>query len=255
MFNNIQPVTKNLLILNVLMFILTYALESQGINLRSMLGAHAFNSALFEPYQIVSHFFMHVDFKHILMNMFGLLAFGPVLERVWGGKRFFIVYCVSALGALVLYNSIGVFQLMHLRESLGHSINMDHVDSIISLYRDNGNEMIFQLNKYISDKAVNIAELSRYFSLSVTPMMGASGAVFGIAAAFAMLFPNTELQLLFPPIPIKAKYLIGGYFIIELVLSFQNINGDHVAHLAHVGGAIVGAIFVLYWRKKGKNFY
>jgi membrane associated rhomboid family serine protease len=86
-------------------------------------------------------------------------------------------------------------------------------------------------------------------------MVGASGAVFGLLAAFALLFPNTEMQLLFPPIPIKAKYLIGGYFILELYLSFHQFAGDHVAHLAHVGGAIVGGAFVLYWRKKGSNFY
>mgnify|MGYP000934307354 FL=1 len=97
--------------------------------------------------------------------------------------------------------------------------------------------------------------VTEYTIKSYVPLVGASGAIFGLLAAFAILFPNTELMLIFPPIPLKAKWLIGGYFVIEVYNSFQNNAGDNVAHLAHVGGAIVGAIIVLIWRKKGKNFY
>ena len=245
MFNNIPPVTKNLLLINITLYVVSLVLAGQGIDLFHLLSAKYFNSIFFEPYQIVSHMFMHSehDILHLFFNMFLLFMFGSHLERIWGAKRFFIFYIASGLGAVILYNSIGVWQIMELKQQLveaGYDMNLVNV-------------------RLLEGQKIDVIEgtywtLDSYINLNFSEMVGASGAIFGLLAGFAILFPNTELMLLFPPIPIKAKYLIGAYMAFEIYSSFYR-PGDGIAHLAHVGGAIVGAAFVLYWRKKGKNFY
>lgn len=249
MFKNIPDVCKNLLILNVLFYVATYVLNSKGIHLVSLLGAHYMNSPLFEPYQVVTHFFMHSDQSifHLLFNMFSLVVFGAMLERVWGPKKFFILYLASAFGAYALYNAVGMFQIHDLQQQLmaaGYDLGS------LNEYIVNGQYNMIEV--YSSD---TVPVIQSYISKVVTPMVGASGAVFGVMAAFAYLFPNTELMLLFPPIPIKAKFLIGGYFALELYYSFNMTAGDSIAHLAHVGGAVVGFFMVFYWNKKSKSFY
>lgn len=235
---NIPQVTKNILILNVLFFVLTVFFEGQGIDLNRILGAHYFNSPLFRPYQMVTHFFMHVDIGHIFMNMWLFVMLGGYLEKLWGPKRFFVFYVTSALGALVLYNCIGVYQIYELKNQLS-ALEITRFDNALNI----------NMHYTYSSAAI------RYASLCATSMSGASGGVFGIMAAFAILFPNTEFRLYFA-IPVKAKYLVGGYFLLELYLSFQHSADDSIAHLAHVGGAIVGAIVVFYWRKiDRKHFY
>lgn len=244
MLGHLPQVTKNLLLMNITMFVVTYILELNGTDLSFVLGAHYFGTPFFEPYQIITHMFMHGSVLHILFNMFILVMFGAHLERIWGAKRFFIFYIASGIGAFALYNTIGVIQIHDLIsqiESRGYSIeNID--DNIVR-----NTEFAYNLkDEYL---------LKQYYIKSVIPMVGASGALFGVLAGFAMLFPNTELMLLFPPIPIKAKYLIGGYLLFEIYSSFNN-TGDGIAHLAHVGGAIVGIIFILVWRRRDrKNFW
>lgn len=249
MFSNIPPVTKNLLIINVLFYIATLVLKGKGIHLENLLGAHYINSPLFEPYQIVTYFFLHSvsDFFHILFNMLMLVMFGSHLERIWGPKRYFIFYVSSAVGAFALYNTIGVYQIEGLKESL---LNAGY--NITDLNRNIVNNTFehIKLNS-INDNAL----ISNYINKVCTPMIGASGALFGIMAAFGYLFPNTELMLLFPPIPIKAKYLISLYFIFEIYSSLNNNPNDNVAHLAHVGGGIVGIIIVYFWNKNRNTFY
>lgn len=247
--NNIPQVTKNLLILNVILYILSHVLIGKGIDLGQYLGAHYFNSPLFQPYQVITHIFMHSlnDFTHILFNMLLLVMFGSHLERLWGPKRFFIFYFASGLGAFVLYNSIGVWELMELKNtltSIGYDMEvLNH--KVINGYFD-------QIELLTPDSN---SILQRYVDLTYSNMVGASGALFGVLAGFAVLFPNTELMLLFPPIPIKAKYLIGAYLIFEIYNSVKMVN-DQVAHLAHVGGAIVGIVLVLIWRRTDrKNFW
>lgn len=265
MFANIQPVTKNLLLLNIAMALLTAFFDSQanGIDLGSLLGVHYFGTPLFQPYQLVSHFFMHASilsrnggFLHILMNMYILVMFGSFLERLWGAKRYFILYVASALGAVILYNGVGFFQIMELKNIIHNS---DAIATLNGLLKETGGHVTDQNLVEIAQRygfnQVQYDALVDYTIKSIIPMVGASGAIFGLMAAFAILFPNTQLMLIFPPIPIKAKWLIGGYFVFEVYSSFQNNVGDNVAHLAHVGGAIVGAILVLIWRRTGKNFY
>lgn len=247
-FSSIPSVTKNLLILNILFYLATLVLGGKGIDLISLLGAHYINSPLFQPFQIVTYFFMHSkDFFHILFNMLMLVMFGAHLERIWGPKRFFIFYISAAIGAFALYNIIGVYQIMELKSALiskGYDITLINMGIING---DFGNILLKNMN----DESI----ITSYIIKCNTPMVGASGAVFGIMAAFAYLFPNTELMLLFPPIPIKAKYLISVYFLFELYSSFTSHEGDNVAHLAHVGGAIVGFILVIIWNKNKSTFY
>ena len=254
--NNIPQVTKNILILNVFMFIIKLFYESQGIDLDQILGAYYVISPLFKPFQIVSHFFMHADFFHILMNMWLFVMLGTYLERLWGAKKFFTFYLISAFGAFALYNIKGVYKLVELKQQLSNFINIDDLNS--ALINSNSKDgLINNVNLLLNQNSgnININQLSNYISYCSTPMIGASGAVFGILAAFALLFPNTEFYL-YMAIPVKAKYLVGGYFLWELYRSFNGLPGDNVAHLAHVGGAISGAIMIFIWRKTDrKNFW
>lgn len=244
MFQNIPQVTKNILILNIVFFVATIFLEMQGINLVSQFGAHYVNSPLFEPFQIVTHFFMHGGFFHIFFNMWLFVILGGYLERIWGPKRFFIFYIASALGAFALYNAIGVYEIEMLKNQLIESgFKLDEINALIS--KNQYNKELYMHNEIYRE----------YVIKSYTPMVGASGAVFGVMAAFAILFPNTEFLLYFA-IPVKAKFIVGIYFLIEVYLAYQNDASDSTAHLAHVGGAIVGGIIVLFWRKTDRNnFY
>lgn len=242
--NHLPQVTKNILLLNIMMFIVSLVLESKGIHITSQLGAHYVNSPLFEPFQIITHFFMHGNFMHLFFNMWLFVMLGAFLEQLWGPKRFFIFYIASALGAFALYNVLGVSEIHSLNKqltALGYDMQAinEHIRTNTSFMYNPQDEWL--VNDYMMKVGV--------------PMVGASGAIFGIMAAFAILFPNTEFRLYFA-IPIKAKYLVGGYVLLELYLAFQNNLDDPVAHLAHVGGALVGAIIVFFWRKRDRsNFY
>lgn len=252
MFKNLTPVAKNLIILNVVVYIVCLIFSSKGVDLTSILGAHYISSPLFEPYQVITHFFTHslTSPFHILMNMFILLMFGPILERVWGPKRFFFAYIISAIGAYLIYSIAGSYELYELKQTLV-SMGVD-IQQLNDMIVENPNAI--QLTSEATAPYIQAYVIKAY-----TPMIGASGAVFGIMAAFAYLFPNTEMYMMFIPIPIKAKYLIGGYFLVEVYLSIQSMQGaysDSVAHLAHVGGAIFGFILVYIWNKRSRNnFY
>ena len=243
--NNIPQVTKNLLIINVLFYIATLLMFSKGENLIQLLGAYNIASPFFEPYQIVTHFFMHsTGILHIFMNMFILVSLGSHLERIWGPKRFFIFYIASAIGAFALYTGINAYQIFQLKnEIIALGISISDVDYEILNNGYQFKEMYFG------------TILGEYQSYQSTPMVGASGAVFGVLAAFAFLFPNTEFMMLFFPFPIKAKYFVLGYVAIEVYLGLQNSASDNVAHFAHVGGAIVGFLIVLYWNKVKKDTF
>lgn len=244
MFNQLPQVTKNIILLNIMFFVATLVLQYQGINLTASFGAHYVNSPLFQPFQIVTHFFMHGGFLHILFNMYLFAILGAYLEHIWGPKRFFIFYIATALGAFALYNILGVYEISQLKSAIiSEGFSLDDVNRWI--ITNNREELL----------ASNSGVVLQYASLSFTPMVGASGAIFGVMTAFAILFPNTEFRLFFA-VPVKAKYFVAAYFLIEVFLSFQNNPNDNTAHLAHVGGAIVGAIIVLIWRKTDRsNFW
>ena len=244
MLNNLPQVTKNILILNIVFFLATFILKSQGIDLISSFGAHYVNSPLFQPFQVVTHFFMHADILHIFFNMWLFLMLGAYLENIWGPKRFFIFYICCALGSFALYNIIGVYEIEELKNQLIlEKFDLNEINNMIQ----NGeyNKVNFDNNSVYHD----------YVDKSYTPMVGASGAIFGVLTAFAILFPNTEFRIYFL-IPVKAKYFVGFYLLWEVYQAYQNNINDNTAHLAHIGGAIVGAAIVLFWRKSDRtNFW
>jgi membrane associated rhomboid family serine protease len=258
MFQNIPQVTKNILLLNIAFFVASWLLKNQGIDLEMSLGAHYINSPFFEPYQVVTHFFMHDtnNLLHIFFNMWLFVTLGAYLENIWGAKRFFIFYVVSAMGSFALYNMIGFIEIMQLKSMLAQQFDLEQFDFFLKHRLNVNGDLEVQINSYLQDNQINVTQYLRsYLQKSITPMVGASGGVFGIMTAFAILFPNTEFRLYFF-IPVKAKYLVSAYFLWELYLSFQQQAGDNVAHLAHIGGAVAGAILVLVWRKQDRsNFW
>jgi len=243
------PVVKNILILNVIMYIITMLGEAQGIPMTYLLGGFVFNSPYFEPFQMVSHFFMHGGFFHILFNMFALVIFGSALEQVWGPKRFFIFYIVTALGAFFLHQIVGYLEVKNIEDQLiaaGYDLySLQEKITELRSGRINTFNIMPNTNGLVQD----------YISGISTPVVGASGAVYGVLVGFGYLFPNTRLMLLFPPIPIKAKYLVTIMVGIALYNSFQSSSGDNIAHLAHLGGAIVGFILVFIWQRDKRKFY
>jgi membrane associated rhomboid family serine protease len=260
MLNNLPPVTKNLLLLNIALYVISIGFKmSGGLDLSALLGSHYFLSPVFEPVQILSHMFMHSDesIMHIFFNMFLLVIFGSHLERLWGAKHFFIFYFACGLGSFVLTNVVTTFEYNHLIDTLNAmGINVDSVNNAIpSITYNLPSSYVDALGPIvITQEKFDVA--GAYASLMVVPGVGASGAIFGLLAAFALLFPNTEMQILFIPMPIKAKYLIGAYVLYEVYRGFNPVAGDNVAHWAHIGGALVGAIIVLVRRKTNKtNFY
>jgi membrane associated rhomboid family serine protease len=248
--NNIPQVTKNILILNVLVYIVYIVLLqiNAGQNL-PVLSTFSVVSPHFEPYQIITHMFMHSLESpfHLLINMLILVMFGSHLERVWGSKFYFIFYLACGLGSFILYNGYLTYQILQIGDAVVYYGG--DVTSIKNLMA-NG----FSIQD-VAQLDGNYLINSAFYSRLEIKMAGASGAIFGLAAAFAYLFPNTELMLIFPPIPIKAKFLIGGYILFEVYNSFTNPN-DSTAHLAHVGGALVGLIILIIRKKTNRtNFW
>ena len=239
LLKNISPVVKNLLLINILFYIAQWTIPSFTQNLE----LYPISSEDFKPWQLATHFFMHSPYSigHIFFNMFALVIFGSQLERVWGAQRFLGYYISCALGAAVLHLGVNYYRI-HIIE-----INLSLED--LELFRNAAYDAI---QKGMNFKDPVLAQLNL---LHHTPMLGASGAVFGLLAAFGYLFPNTELMLLFPPIPIKAKYFVIGYAALELYLGVSNNPSDNVAHFAHLGGALVGIIIVLYWGKNRNSFF
>jgi membrane associated rhomboid family serine protease len=237
-FGNMPTVVKNLLIINGLFFLATVALQNQ-FNLTRVLGAFYWDSPLFMPWQIVTHMFMHGGFTHILFNMFALWMFGSAIERVWGPQRFLIYYMITGLGAFFLHYAVVAWQVHGLIAEMGP----DAVERI----KTEGMRFWTEGKNY-SDPA--LAQLNIFYNV---PVVGASGAVFGILLAFGMMFPNTKLIMLFFPVPIKAKYFVIGYGLLELYSGFANNPGDNVAHFAHLGGMLFGFLLIKYWSSQNNS--
>ncbi|MBN2484680.1 MAG: rhomboid family intramembrane serine protease [Bacteroidales bacterium] len=195
--SGMPPVTRFIFVINIVLFILDYLTYPFLFN---RLALFPYGTPYFEPYQLISHMFMHGGFWHIFLNMFGLFMFGKVLENVLGSQRFFILYFISGLGAAAL--QLFIF----------------HRQGIM------------------------------------VPMVGASGALMGIVAAFAVLFPNVELMVIPIPVPVKAKYLIPGFMVLSLFMGMANVSFDNIAHFAHLGGAIVGFLIILLWKNKYRRY-
>ncbi len=237
-FSDIPPVVKNLLIINVLLFLAKYALGGAlGIDLDRILGLFFVKSSQFQPFQIVTHMFMHGSLMHLAFNMFALWMFGKIIESVWGAKRFFIYYFATGIGAAVLQMIVTYIRFTITAKNIP--------DETVNMVINDGYQILMNGQNYSN------ALLGKLNLITNTVTIGASGAVFGIVLAFGMLFPNTQLMLLFPPIPIKAKYAAVLMLGLGVMLDFRG----NVAHFAHLGGMIFGYILIKYWNSKSKTFY
>lgn len=210
LFGNIPEVTRNLFIVNALMFIATL------INQNFMVGTFAVfypKSPFFRWWQPVTYMFMHGNFWHIFVNMWGLLMFGSALERAIGSKKYLLFFFVTGLGALLIHFGVQYLQVQSLM-------------------------------------AAGASSQQAYYDILRTPTLGASGALYGIQIGYAMLYPNDKWTLLFPPVTLKAKWFVLIFIGIEL---FTGVTGtlDGIAHFAHLGGALFGFLMILYWKKKG----
>src|SRR3989339_122412 len=265
-FGNLPLVIKNLLILNVLVFAADNILPLIGINITHLLALHNVQSEYFKPFQFVTHMFMHGDVFHIFFNMFALYMFGRVLEVVWGPKRFLIYYFVTGLGAAALHSFVSYLGLADIREAANAFANTPSPEVFMTFVREFVPNANASLNEFINsysmqpNNSLYINEATQFvhtvYEAKINiPTVGASGAVFGVLLAFGMLFPNTQLMLLFPPIPIKAKYFVIIYGAIELFAAVMQQPGDNVAHFAHLGGMLFGFILIKYWNSKGYSNY
>jgi membrane associated rhomboid family serine protease len=230
-FSFMPLVTKNIIIINVIVFALTFLLQSQGINFFQHFGLHHHSAPHFRVHQFVTYLFMHGNMQHIFFNMFGVFIFGQVLENLWGPKRFLIFYILTGLGAALTQYIIMHFQLT---------------------------EAILQFNEAFAEAPTAMEKSfiieQKYDYLNANVIVGASGSLFGLLGAFGMLFPNRYLYLYFL-FPVKAKWLVIAYGLIELFSGFNQNPNDNVAHFAHIGGLVVGLVLVLVWRKDRRNFY
>lgn len=218
---NIPTITKNLLIINVLAFIAMSVLKPvAGLDLNDICGLHFFMASDFHVYQLVTYMFMHGGFEHILFNMFALWMFGCVVERVWGPKKFLFYYIFCGVGA-------GLLQ---------------EVAQFVSVYLDFNAQAPLSISQAVSIMHVNASALNGLTTV------GASGAIYAILLAFGMIFPNERIFIFPLPIPIKAKWFVMGYAAIELFSALAT-PGDHVAHLAHLGGMLFGFLMIRYWQK------
>ena len=216
---NMPPVTKNIIIINALFFLDMYVTPRYGIDLTQMMGLHFFLSSDFKIYQLITYMFMHGNFAHILFNMFAVWMFGRIVESAWGSRRFLIYYLICGIGA-------GLFQEI--------AQYIDYAASGMSAYDSvNIGTAIIPMDTY----------------LNMLTTVGASGAVYGILLAFGLSYPEERLFIIPIPIPIKAKYFVIGYAVIELVSGLSSSN-DGVAHFAHLGGMVIGFLLILYWTKQ-----
>ena len=216
-FRVLPTVVKNLLIINVLMFLATVTLERFHIDLTDLFGLHFFKASDFRIYQFVTYMFMHANFTHLFFNMFALWMFGNTLENLWGSQRFLLFYMVCGVGAGLCQE---VVQYIQYTTTLADYATVNTGSQIITM--------------------------ATYLNMMNT--VGASGAIYGLLLAFGMMFPDSRIYLYFL-FPIKAKWFVIGYAVLELVSGLT--GGGNIAHFAHLGGMLFGLLLILYWRKHG----
>jgi len=222
-FDNLTTVVKYLLIANLICFIPYIVLSNSMYDAKvvSNMGVYYFNSQLFRPWQIITYMFFHGGWTHILFNMFALFSFGPILEYAIGPKKFFNLYFICGIGAIAFQMLVQAIQVHSLIGSFTATNGLPITDPIV---------------------------MAKLQAIYFTPVIGASGAIFGVLVAFGMLYPDLELMLLFIPVPIKAKYIIPVYIVVEIWSGISPGAHDNVAHFAHLGGALLGFIMIKVWR-------
>jgi len=215
MREQMPPITKNLLVINILMFLASYVLLRYGIDLKKLMGLHFFMASDFRLDQIFTYLFMHGNFEHLFFNMFALWMFGRIVEQVMGPKRFLTYYLVCGIGAGLLQELVQYIHYLTILPEIG-DVPADQLADALNMWNT----------------------------------VGASGAIYGILLAFGMTFPDERLFIIPIPFPIKAKYFVVGYAVIELLSAMLRSN-DGVAHMAHLGGMLFGLLLLLHWRHPG----
>ncbi len=267
--NRITPGVKLLLIINFAVFALTFVLNYFGIDFEHTLALYYFKSQNFKPLQYITYMFMHGNFMHIFFNMWALVMFGNLIERYWGTQRFMLYYMLCGIGAALCNSLITHIEIGHFVDAANQFINNPD-PKILGALTQNYPEIFNQsavaefLERWQDTKDYSMLasykeaaknQITQIVNMRInnTCMVGASGAVFGLLLAFGMLFPNLEMYLLFIPIPIKAKYMVIGYGVLEFFYGIANVSSDNVAHFAHLGGMLIGFILIMIYKQQIKN--
>ena len=228
---SVPETIKQLIVINIIFYLGSQFLGDLSYDI---LALHYFENDKFLISQLITHMFMHGSPSHILFNMFGLWMFGSPLEQMWGKQKFLFFYFSAGLGAAAFQMFVYNFQVQTLYDVIElNNLSLSNPDLLLN---------------YMSQSDYNQA-VSSFNSV----MVGASGAIYGILVAFAFSFPNSKLMLLFPPIPIKAKYFVPLLILIDLFFGLSSFSIGSIAHFAHIGGALIGLIMVLYWKKNQFN--
>ncbi|QZK89746.1 rhomboid family intramembrane serine protease [Flavobacterium sp. CHNK8] len=241
---NVTEVVKQLIIVNILFFIGTYLL---GDVVYKVLALFFPENPNFQYWQLLSHMFMHGGVMHIFFNMFALYSFGSALEQIWGGKKFLFFYISCGLGAALLHTGVNYYYFNDAITTL--TANGFNKQDILQLLNEGKIDTRWQ-------QFINASDFSNFTSAYAGTAVGASGAIYGIIVAFAFMFPNAELALMFIPVPIKAKYFVPGLVLVDLYLGISGksiFGGGGIAHFAHVGGALFGFLMMWYWKKNQFN--
>lgn len=260
-FNILPPGVKNLLIINILAFFATFVFLKTGrADLTELFGLHFPGATNFHVWQFVTYMFMHANFSHIFFNMFALWMFGAAVENTWGTKRFLIYYFITGLGAALVHYLITFFQIHPMLTLLNQFLDSPSLETYRYLAENakdirfhdmlSNNLMVLQQNPGSLDEIVSITANAKAQYLDSFNIIGASGAVYGVLLAFGMLFPNDYIYVYFM-LPIKAKWFVIIYGVIELVTGLSTSDG--VAHFAHLGGMLFGIVVILLWRRNERN--
>jgi membrane associated rhomboid family serine protease len=236
----ITPVVRDLLIINILFFVATQ-FSSQ---LNELLALYYPSSSRFKGFQVVTHFFMHANPMHLFFNMLGLYSLGVMLEMVWGGKRFLTFYFICAFGAAAVHLGVAYWQFAQMESLMLNFTSTQDISTALQFYAKAGYELNTENPLFIQNQMEEILLMQKNI-----PMVGASGAIYGLMAAIWYLFPETAFYMYFIPVPIKARYLVPVIIASDFYFGFSNFGGDNVAHFAHIGGAFVGLATLFFWYK------
>ncbi len=257
MYRNITPVVKNIIIINILLFLSAWILPSffakYGVffNFNDKLGLHYVGSKDFNVLQMFTYMFMHANIPHLFFNMFALFMFGQILEHVWGSQKFLFYYLLAGLGAGFVQQLFWYIDFNSLFSAFSQAISTNDVSLLLpyseKLYH------YFRIPNFQLLQADDLMLMKTQLANALVTI-GASGSVFGLLLAFGWLFPEERLYLMFIPIPIKARYFVAGYAVVELFLGVAQFSGDQIAHFAHLGGMLFGLVAMLYWKKQGKLY-
>ena len=234
---------KHLIIINVLFFVATYVLKSRGVDLEQYFALFFIENPLFQPWQFVTTMFMHANVNHILFNMLALWMFGSPLEEMWGKNKFLFFYFSAGIGASLIYTLANYLQFQPTFNALlSGGLQESEIFKILSTGQYDTSILEF----------VSAESLTSLYQTFNTPAVGASGAIMGLLVGFGMLFPNSELMLLFFPVPVKAKYFIPvliGLDVFSGLTGVSVFSPGNTAYWAHIGGALIGLLIMLYWKR------